>query len=115
MQFQTHEEEKEIRDVVVPTQDLVEIRNGFPYTPFDERREFIGPRNRALRFPTVARFNIAAERQIRLGKWRPWLGVRVLNGRLYAIRGNFHAVGPLDSRSYTSTGRQPPPLSSYAR
>lgn len=50
-----------------------------------------------------------------LGKRLIRLGVRLLNGRLYAIRGNFHAVGPLDSRSYTSTGRQPPPLSSYAR
>ena len=58
---------------------VLEVRSGFPYTAVDERREFVGPRNRDRRFPTVARFDIAAERQIVLGKWRPWFGVRVLN------------------------------------
>ena len=58
---------------------LLELRNGFPYTAVDERLDFVGPRNRGRRFPTVARFDIAAERQVTLGQWRPWLGVRVLN------------------------------------
>jgi hypothetical protein len=43
------------------------------------------------------------------------VGVRLLNGRVYAIRGNFYPVGPLDSRAYTSTGQRPPPLASYAQ
>jgi hypothetical protein len=53
-------------------------------------------------------FGMLGERLIRVG-------VRLLNGRVHAIRGSFHPVGPLDSRSYTSTGRHPPPLSSYAQ
>lgn len=58
---------------------VLELRNGFPYSAVDERLEFVGARNRDRHFPTVARLDIAAERQIPLGKWRPWLGVRVLN------------------------------------
>ena len=58
---------------------LLELRSGFPYTAVDERLDFAGPRNRDRHFPTVARFDVAAEHQITLGQWRPWLGVRVLN------------------------------------
>lgn len=58
---------------------LLEIRSGFPYSVVDERLEFVGPRNRDQHFPTLIRFNIAAERQISFAGWRPWLGVRILN------------------------------------
>ena len=58
---------------------LLELRSGFPYTAVDERLDFVGPRNRDRRFPVVARLDVMAERQINLGQWRPWLGVRILN------------------------------------
>lgn len=58
---------------------VLEMRSGFPYSAVDERYEFVGSRNRDRRFPTVARFDIAAERRFSLGKWEPWLGVRIRN------------------------------------
>ena len=43
------------------------------------------------------------------------LDIRILNGRLYAIRGRIYPVGPLESRSYSSGDSPPNSISSYAR
>lgn len=45
----------------------------------NERLGFVGPQNRDRHFPPVIRLDVEAERQISVGVWRPWLGVRVLN------------------------------------
>ena len=76
---------------------LFELRSGFPYSAVDERLEFVGPRNRDRHFPTVARLDVAAERQIALGDWRPWLGVRILNV--------FDRVDPRDVQNILSSPR----------
>jgi hypothetical protein len=69
-------------------QAAAEWRTGFPFSAVDAGQAFVGPRNRAGRFPTVAVVDAAVERRIRLFKWRPWMGLRVSN--------LFNAFAPLD-------------------
>lgn len=76
---------------------LLEVRNGFPYTAVDERWEFMGVRNSDRHFPAVVRFDVAAERQVALGGWRPWLGVRILNV--------FDRIHPRDVQNILSSPR----------
>lgn len=58
---------------------FVELRTGFPYTAIDENQDFVGPRGRAGRFPSVALADLALERKIKFWKWTPWVGVQVRN------------------------------------
>ena len=65
-----------------------EIRNGFPFTAVNEIQDVVGLRNRAGRFPTVALVDMAVEHKFKLGKWSPWIGVKLLNA--------FDGWAPLD-------------------
>ena len=48
-----------------------------------------------------------------IGKRVVRLGVRMLNARLYAIRGDFHPIASLDKSLFDERGIEPPPVSSY--
>jgi hypothetical protein len=58
---------------------VLEMRSGFPWSAVDEYGDFVGPRNRAGRFPTVRTFDFAVSRPWRLRKYRFRAGVRVYN------------------------------------
>lgn len=57
---------------------VVDWRSGFPYSTVDVALDFVGPRN-VRRFPTYVRTELGLEHRLRLGRFRPWFGVRVDN------------------------------------
>lgn len=60
-----------------------EVRNGFPFSLIDAERDFIGPRNRAGRFPVFSSFDIQVFRDFPIpfkGKKRPVrVGIKFFN------------------------------------
>jgi len=62
---------------------VLELRNGFPFSFIDEGRNFVGPRNRAGRFPTFISFDMQVLKSISLPgpfkKYRADLGLKVFN------------------------------------
>jgi hypothetical protein len=62
---------------------VLDIRTGFPYSFIDEDRNFVGPRNRAGRYPMFASLDLQILRSISLpGRWKKYradLGVKVFN------------------------------------
>jgi len=63
---------------------VIDIRNGFPLSVIDEDRNFVGPRNRAGRFPTFASLDLQVLKSIsapgRLSeKYRFRVGAKVFN------------------------------------
>lgn len=62
---------------------VLDVRTGFPYSVIDEERKFVGPRNRAGRFPTFASFDMQAMKTVGLpGRWKKYqahLGLKVFN------------------------------------
>jgi hypothetical protein len=58
---------------------VLEIRSGFPWTAVDELQDFVGPRNRAGRLPTVTTLDFSLTRPWRFGKRRFRAGIRVYN------------------------------------
>ena len=62
---------------------VLEIRNGFPYSIIDEDRNFVGPRNRAGRFPTFTSLDLQVLKTVslpgRFNKYRAHLGLKVFN------------------------------------
>jgi len=65
-----------IRDWLVV--GVLDWRSGLPYSVVDAALDFVGPRN-VLRFPTYVRLDLGLEHRVTLGKYRPWIGVRVDN------------------------------------
>ncbi len=57
---------------------ILEIRSGTPYSVVNQHQAFVGAPN-GERFPWVRSLDVLAERRIRVGRSRPWLGVRVTN------------------------------------
>ncbi|MEK6282244.1 MAG: TonB-dependent receptor [Acidobacteriota bacterium] len=55
---------------------LVEIRSGFPFSFVDERLDFVGPRNRAGRFPTFLSLAMQVTKGFAIPKLVPRLGGR---------------------------------------
>ncbi len=53
-------------------------RTGLPYSVVNETLDFVGSRNER-RFPTYFRTDLGIEHRIKLGKLRPWVGVRADN------------------------------------
>jgi len=53
-------------------------RSGLPYSVVNEWLDFVGPRN-DRRFPTYVRVDAGVEHRFTVGKYRPWVGVRVEN------------------------------------
>ena len=62
---------------------VLDIRNGFPYSIIDEDRNFVGPRERAGRFPTFASLDMQVMKSVSLpGRWKKYrakLGLKVFN------------------------------------
>jgi hypothetical protein len=62
---------------------VVDLRNGFPYSIINEDRNFVGPRNRAGRYPTFASVDLQILKSFPLpGRWKKYradLGVKVFN------------------------------------
>jgi len=62
---------------------VLDIRTGFPYSIIDEDRNFVGPRNRAGRFPDFASLDLQILRTVslpgRFNKYRVELGLKVFN------------------------------------
>ena len=62
---------------------VVDLRNGFPYSLINEDRNFVGPRNRAGRYPTFASIDLQILKCFTLpGRWKKYradLGVKVFN------------------------------------
>jgi hypothetical protein len=63
---------------------VLEIRNGFPLSFIDEDRDFVGPRNRAGRFPNFASLDLQVLKKISAPgrfseKYRFRVGVKVFN------------------------------------
>jgi hypothetical protein len=58
---------------------VLEARSGFPFSAIDENQEFVGPRNRAGRFPAGVLLDILIQREVPVLRWRPWIGVTIRN------------------------------------
>jgi hypothetical protein len=63
---------------------VLEIRNGFPLSVIDEDRNFVGPRNRAGRFPNFASLDLQVLKRVSAPgrfseKYRFKVGVKVFN------------------------------------
>lgn len=62
---------------------VFDLRNGFPLSFIDEDRNFVGPRNRAGRFPTFYSLDVQVMKNVSLpGKWKKYrvkLGVKFFN------------------------------------
>ena len=62
---------------------VLDMRTGFPYSFIDEDRNFVGPRNRAGRYPRFTSLDLQVTRSINLpGMWKKYraeLGVKVFN------------------------------------
>jgi Carboxypeptidase regulatory-like domain/TonB dependent receptor len=57
---------------------VADWRSGFPWSPTTVALDYVTPRN-SLRFPTYFRLEAGLERQIKLFRTQPWVGVRVYN------------------------------------
>lgn len=57
---------------------VLDWRTGLPYSVVNEMLDFVGTRN-SERFPTYVRVDLGVEHRIKVGKARPWVGVRVDN------------------------------------
>jgi hypothetical protein len=62
---------------------VLDVRSGFPYSIIDEDRNFVGPRNRAGRFPTFTSLDLQVLKSVSLPgefkKYRAELGLKVFN------------------------------------
>jgi hypothetical protein len=62
---------------------VLDVRTGFPFSLIDEDRNFVGPRNRAGRFPTFVSVDMQVTKTISLpspfSKYRAHLGLKVFN------------------------------------
>jgi hypothetical protein len=62
---------------------VLDLRTGFPYSIIDQERNFVGPRDRAGRFPTFASLDLQVLKSVSLpGRWKKYraeLGLKVFN------------------------------------
>ena len=62
---------------------VFDIRTGFPYSTVNERRDFVGPRNRAGRFPTFTGLDLQVLKRVTLPfkgeKYKARVGFKVFN------------------------------------
>jgi len=61
----------------------LDIRSGFPYSIVDADRNFLGPRDRAGRFPAFASLDLQVMKSVSLpGRWKKYraqLGLKIFN------------------------------------
>jgi len=58
---------------------LYEWRSGFPWSAVDEFQDFVGPRNRSGRLPTVSSLDFTLARPWRFRKYRFTGGIKIYN------------------------------------
>jgi hypothetical protein len=58
---------------------LLELRSGFPWSAVNEFQDFVGPRNRAGRLPTVHTLDFTLTRPWRFKKYRFRGGIKFYN------------------------------------
>ena len=58
---------------------LIEIRSGFPWSAVDEFQDFVGPRNRAGRLPSVRSVDFSLSRPWKIAKYKFRAGIKVFN------------------------------------
>jgi hypothetical protein len=58
---------------------VVELRSGFPYSAVNEFLDFVGPRNRTGRLPSVREFDFSLSRPWRFKKYRFRAGIKMYN------------------------------------
>ena len=73
---------------------VLDWRTGLPYSLVDDALDFVGPRN-TRRFPVYVRMEIGLEHRFKIGKLRPWIGMRADNA--------FNAWLPADVQANVSS------------
>jgi hypothetical protein len=58
---------------------VMEIRSGFPWSAVNEFQDFVGPRNRAGRFPAVHTLDFSVYRPWNFWRYRFHAGIKVYN------------------------------------
>ena len=58
---------------------VLDVRTGFPLSVMDEDRNFVGPRNRAVRFPTFASLDLQVNKRLRVFHHTATIGLKVFN------------------------------------
>ena len=62
---------------------MFDLRSGFPYSIIDQDRDFVGPRNRAGRYPTFVSLDLQVLKSVSLpGRWEKYrveLGLKFFN------------------------------------
>jgi hypothetical protein len=82
-------------------------RSGLPYSVVNESLEFVGPRNNR-RFPAYVRVDAGIEHRFTIGKYRPWIGVRIDNALSSFLPSDVQAniTSPAFGTFYNSEYRQ---------
>jgi hypothetical protein len=58
---------------------VLEGRDGLPYSAVDQRQDYVGTPNDAGRLRAFVGLDVSAERRVRLGRFKPWIGVELYN------------------------------------
>jgi Carboxypeptidase regulatory-like domain/TonB dependent receptor len=58
---------------------VLEVRSGFPWSAVDDYLDFVGPRNRTGRLPTVGNLDFQLTRPLRFRKYRFKAGIKLYN------------------------------------
>jgi hypothetical protein len=69
---------------------LIEIRSGFPYSFVNERLDFVGPQNRAGRFPTFMSLALQVTKGFAVPKFLPRIGGRRMRMGLAVLNTTNH-------------------------
>jgi hypothetical protein len=77
---------------------VVELRSGFPYSAVNEFLDFVGPRNRAGRLPSVRSVDFSLSRPWHFRKYRFRAGVKIYN--VFGVDANRDIQNNLTSPNY---------------
>ena len=101
-----------VRGRVTPIRDwlvvgVVDWHTGFPYSVVDGDLDYVGARN-SERFPTYFRLDAGVDHRFKIGKLRPWVGIRVDNALNSFLPADVQAnnTSPLFGSLYNSEYRQ---------
>jgi hypothetical protein len=83
---------------------LVEIRSGFPFSFVNERLDFVGPRNRAGRFPTFLSLAVQVTKGFAIPKFVPRIGGRRMRIGLAVLNTTNH-FNPIEVQNNITSPR----------
>ena len=58
---------------------VLDLRTGFPVSMVDQDRNFVGPRNRAGRYPEFVSLDMQLTKRIRIARHNTIIGIKVFN------------------------------------